>query len=134
MVETLLDAYRSTHYWACLNACAWADIRIDQPLPIPLQTLVKQRAWGFITAWNPKSKARPQAENLLAQRKLHQALKQTPGAIIHPAIGVGSQWHEPSLFVIGVEIVVLDTLARQHGQLGYVHGSSGTLAQLRLLD
>jgi hypothetical protein len=30
--------------------------------------------------------------------------------------------------------VVLDTLARQHRQLGYVHGSSGSPARLRLLD
>jgi hypothetical protein len=134
MNEALFDAFQATHFLVCVDACEWADIRIDQVLPASVQALVAERGWGFITAWNPMSEVRAEAENLAAQRELFGALKQLPGASIHPAIGVASQWHEPSVFVIGADVVVLDTLARQHRQLGYVHGSSGSPARLRLLD
>jgi hypothetical protein len=133
MVEALLHAFRATHYLVCLDEIEWADIRVDQTLPASLQALVGKSAWGFITAWNPLATERPEAENLAAQYELHAALRQLPNAIIRPAIGVGSDWHEPSLFVIGTDTAALDTLARRHRQLAYVHGESGTPALLRVL-
>lgn len=134
MDEALLAAFRGAHYLVCLDASEWADIHVDRPLPASLQRLVGTRAWGFITAWNPQSIARPDADNLAAQRELDSALRQLPNTIIRPAIGVGSDWHEPSLFVIGANAADLDTLARHHGQLAYVHGCADGFAVLHLLD
>ena len=133
MDEALLTAFRDTHYLVCLDACEWADIRLDQALPASLQALVAWRQWGFITAWNPQARERAEAENLAAQRELHAALTQIQGATVRPAIGLGGQWYEPSFFVIGVDGDGLDELARRHRQLGYVHGSDGGPARLRLL-
>lgn len=133
MDEALLDAFRATHYLVCLDQTEWADIRVDRTLPASLQALVGQRAWGFITAWNPFGEVRPESENLVAQCQLHSALKQLPHAIIFPAIGVGSDRHEPSLFVIGADSHALEILAMRHQQLAYVHGESGTPAMLRIL-
>jgi hypothetical protein len=135
MDEALLDAFRHTDYLVCLDEVEWASIRIEQPLPAALQVLVGTRAWGFITAWNPRTETTPAAaDQLTAQRELLAALRQSPAAVIHPAIGIGaSGWHEPSLFVIGPDTAVLDELARQHQQLAYVHGHGAGLARLRWL-
>ena len=134
MDKALLDAFRATDYLVCLDEVEWASIRIDQPLPAPLQQLVAQRAWGFITAWHPQAKMRASADNRTAQRELLAALRACPGAVIRPAIGIGaSGWHEPSLFVIGPQRATLDALARQHRQAAYVHGAGSAPARLRLL-
>jgi hypothetical protein len=134
MDEVLLQAYRQTDYLVCLDAAEWACIGVDQLLPASLQRRVGTRPWGFITAWNPQSTVRPPEHNLLAQRELVAALQAMPPCVIFPAIGLGATgWHEPSLFVIGVDQVVLDALGRQHRQIAYVHGNAGEPARLRLL-
>jgi len=134
MAEALLDAFRATDYLVCLDEVEWASIRVEQPLPAPLQRLVGQRAWGFITAWHPQAQVRATADNRAAQRELLAALRACPGALIRPAIGIGaSGWHEPSLWVIGPELATLDALARRHQQTAYVHGQGSEPARLRLL-
>ena len=97
--------------------------------------MVGSRPWAFITAWNPQARRRPPEENLAAQRELLTALQDQPGVTIHPAVGVGSTgWIEPSLFAIGVDVDVMDSLARKHAQLAYVHGQANGTAHLRLMD
>lgn len=134
MDEALLEAFRATHYLVCLDPSTWADIRVEQPVPKMLQALAGERGWGLITAWNPMAKARADAPNVAAQQSLHEALRQLPDVTILPAIGIGTQWHEPSLFVIGADLATLDSLARQYRQLGYLHGRCDRPAQLRLVD
>ena len=134
MDEALLDAFRTTDYLVCLDEAEWATIRIEQPLPEPLQKLVGQRAWGFITAWHPQAQVRAAADNRAAQRELLDALRACPDVVIRPAIAIGdSGWHEPSLFAIGPEPAMLDALARRHRQAAYVHGAGSEPARLRLL-
>ncbi len=90
--------------------------------------------WAFITAWNPQARRRAAADNIAAQQALLTALHDIPGLGVYPAIGVGSSgWIEPSLFVIGADIGVMDPLARLHRQLAYVHGRAGGAAHLREL-
>lgn len=135
MDEALLEAFRATAYHVCLDTVTWATIRVDVPLPAPLAALAGARPWAFVTAWNPQARRRPPAENLAAQRELLAALQEQPGVAVHPALGVGtSGWSEPSLFVVGADVPVLDELARAHGQLAYVHGAAGSAARLRVLD
>jgi len=134
MDEALIDAFRATDYLVCLDEVEWASIRIDQPLPAPLQALVGTRSWGFITACNPRSEACSPADNLTAQRDLLAALRAWPQAVIYPAIGVGaSGWSEPSLFVIGPDLATLDALGQRYQQNAYVHGHGVEIARLRLL-
>jgi hypothetical protein len=135
MDEALLEAFRSTAYHVCIDTLNWATIRVDLPLPSPLAEVVGAHSWGFITAWNPQARRRSPAENLAAQRELLIALQALPGAVVLPAIGVGSSgWSEPSLFAIGADVATLDRLARVHGQLAYVHGLATGAALLRPLD
>lgn len=135
MDEALLEAFRSTAYQICIDTVSWATIRVDLPLPSTLVEVVGTRSWAFITAWNPQARRRAPAENLAAQYQLLASLKDLPGTVVLPAIGVGSSgWSEPSLFAIGPDIVALDQLARVHGQLAYVHGEGAGAALLRPLD
>lgn len=135
MDEFLLEAFRATAYHVNLDTVRWATIRIDVPLPAALAAAVGPRPWAFITAWNPQARRRPGAENLAAQHELLAALMSHTEVTIHPAIGVGSSgWIEPSLFAIGVDVEVVDHLARQHAQLAHVHGTGSGLAHLRPLD
>jgi hypothetical protein len=132
MDEALLEAFRSTAYNVCIDTVSWATIRVDLPLPSALVDVVKGRPWAFITAWNPQARRRPPAENLTAQRELLSELQALPDCIVLPAIGVGSSgWSEPSLFAIGPDLVVLDALAKAHGQLAYVHGEATGATLLR---
>lgn len=135
MDEALLEAFRATAYHVCLDTVSWATIRVDLPLPAEALALVGTRPWAFITAWNPRARRRPAPENLAAQQHLLAALQARPGTIVRPALGVGpSGWSEPSLFVIGPDIGMLDELARSHGQLAYVYAEGTAAASLRLLD
>ena len=135
MDEALLQAYRGTDYVACLSATEWACIRVDQLLPDALQLKVNARSWGFITAWNPHSKARASAENLAAQQELLALLQALPDSTIFPAIGIGSHgWHEPSLFVIGSDQLTLDALGHRYQQHAYVYGRQNEPARLRILS
>ena len=135
MDESLLAAFRATRYLVCLDPVEWADIRIDQPLPVALHALVGAQAWGSITAWNPRGEPRDLADNLAAQGQLFAALREWPGAAIRPGIGIGtSGWHEPSLFVTGPDRATLDALARRHEQLAYLHGRADGTARLRVME
>ena len=135
MDELLLEAFRATTYLVVIDTLTWATVRIDLPPPVELLAVAGTRPWGIITAWNPQARRRAPAENLAAQRQLLAALQASPEAVVLPAIGVGpSGWSEPSLFVAGVAVPTLDTLAREHAQLAYVHGLAGNHAELRVLD
>jgi hypothetical protein len=134
MDEALLEAFRATNYLVCLDETEWASIRIDQPLPPLLQALVGTCSWGFITAWNPRAQPRAEADNTAALHEMLTVLRGWPGTLIRAGIGVGaSGWTEPSLFVTGPDHAMLDALARQYGQLAYLHGQADGCARLRLM-
>jgi hypothetical protein len=135
MDKSLIEAFGDTDYRVCLDPAEWASIRIGQPPPASLRTIIGRRPWGLITAWNPRSQPRADADNLAAQRELLSALSRSPEALIFPAIGVGtSGWSEPGLFAIGPDPATCDQLARHHRQLAYVHGHADGIAVLRLLE
>lgn len=135
MDKALVEAFESTDYLVCVGVAEWATIRIRQALPAPLQAIVDERDWGFITAWNPRSEPRDWAGNVTAQHELLAALRDCPETrAIHPGIGIGADgWHEPSLFVVGPGCATLDHLAGEHGQIAYVHGRGHEIARLRWL-
>ena len=135
MDELLREAFRATAYHVNLDTLRWATIRVDLLLPAELAAVVDTRPWAFITAWNPQARRRAAADNLTAQKQLLVALQEQPAVSIYPAIGMGSSgWIEPSLFVVGVDTAVMDSLARHHRQLAYVHGHADGAAHLRELD
>ncbi len=136
MDDATLQAFRTTRYMVCLDEIEWAGIRIDQPLPPALQAITGFLPWGFITAWNPHSLPRGDADNLAAQKRLLASLRESSSvAQILPALGVGrvDDWSEPSLFVVGIDTAGLDLLGHRFEQDAYVHGQGSGPARLRLL-
>jgi hypothetical protein len=132
VAEDFAAAYAATDYRVRLPRGGWATIRIGEPLPAALQELAGTQPWGFITAWNPHGLQRNRQVNRLAQRQLVLTLKASPSTVaILPAIGVGSEWREPSLFAIGPGTNLLDSLAMLHEQLAWVHGGDRGMARLR---
>lgn len=136
MDEHLLAAYRATDYRVRLRQGGWATIWIGQCLPATLASLVGERHWGFITAWNPRSEPRARASNRQAQRELLRALRDlSETTLIRAGAGVGQGWREASLFVAGPGPGAFDALARRFGQHAYVHGQGARgMAALRLMD
>ncbi|WP_430389380.1 DUF3293 domain-containing protein [Dyella sp. 20L07] len=136
MNEALLAAYRATDYRVRLTNGGWASIRIGKPLPDAIQSFVRQRHWGFITAWNPRSQQQPRRTNRHSQRELLQAIRaQAEVNAIYPGLGVGgdNRWKEPSFFVIGPNTEVFDRLGQRFDQNAYVYGQGESPAQLRVL-
>ena len=135
-MDELIAAYQATDYRVRLARGGYTSISVDNPLPADLQPLVGDRAWGFITAWNPKSQPLPRQQNRVAQRGLLSALRECPGTVsLLPAIGVGGEgaWREPSLLVVGPPLDQLDPLALRFGQNAYLHGRGAGPAMLRWL-
>ncbi len=135
MDEALLTAYRSSTYLVCVDAAQWSPIRIDESLPDALQTLVGENPWGFVTAWNPRSKPHTDDANTAAQQQLLATLQASAGVLaLYPGVGIGSTgWYEPGLFVVGLEPATLDARCTTHGQNAYVHGRGHAPAALRML-
>lgn len=136
MDEALLAAYRATEYRVRLARGGHAVIHIDRPLPPELRSLAQALPWGFITAWNPRSKSISRADNRLAQWALLAHLRALPETVaIRPGAGVAGdgRWQEPSFWVIGPTTASFDALAHRFDQWGYVHGVGASPAQLRLL-
>jgi hypothetical protein len=132
--DDLPARFQATDYRVRLPRGGWATIRIGEPLPPALRALAGPQPWGFVTAWNPRSQACSRPRNRDAQRRLLAALQASPSTVaIRPALGVGKDWREPSLFVTGLDTAALDALALRHGQLAYLHGESGDPARLRWL-
>ncbi|WP_266171589.1 DUF3293 domain-containing protein [Dyella subtropica] len=136
MDDTLLAAYRAAEYRVRLREGGWAVIRIDQPLPAALASLIGPRPWGFITAWNPFSQPRARELNRKTQRRLLTVLQGLPETrAIHAGLGVGADWREESLLVVGPDAATLDAVARTFEQNAYVYGHANDIAAaLRHMD
>lgn len=132
MDDRLLTAYRRTDYRVHLPSGGTTCLRVDEPLPAALHALVGSSPWGFVTAWHPGSRPAPREANRAAQRQLLAELLGEPTTQrILGAVGVGAEgWREPSLFVIGTDIGVLERLARAFGQLAFLGGDGQGAARL----
>jgi hypothetical protein len=133
MDSRLIDAYRSTDYRVRLAHGGFVSLHVDAPVPAALRSLIGPHSWAFITAWNPYSQKRPREQNHAAQQDLLAALRKLPSTVaIHPAMGVGEDWREPSFFTVGPDLAQTDALAQQFQQNAYVHGLAEGYARLRL--
>jgi hypothetical protein len=133
MDESLADIYRRAGYLVWTEPAAWVRLVPDQPLPGSLHAIVGAAPWALVTACNPQARPHQDADNLRGQAALFDALRRLSAtARILTAIGIGAEgWHEPSLFVIGLDSATLDPLMRRFGQIAYLHGTGAGPVQLR---
>jgi hypothetical protein len=117
--RALLDAYLTTRYVAYDGAIA-VECRAGAPAPAIDALLERHGAAGgvFITAWNPRSEARPAAANAAAHRRLtaeiaRRGLRWLP----HRGFGADPAWEpEEGLFVLDLAIGPALELAAEFGQ------------------
>jgi len=135
MDEQLLAIYYASTYRVRLSQGGTASLRIGQPLPASLLDLVGAAPWNFVTAWNPRSLARPRASNRQAQRQLMSELRQRDDVlVIRAGVGEGQTgWREASLFVVGPDRATMDGLAEAYAQNAYLHGIGQDDMRLRAL-
>lgn len=138
---SLRAAYARTHYRVRLARGGCATIRIGHVLPAALHDLLPHAdtPWAFVTAWNPLSQNCPAALNHAHQRELLATLRQSaPSALIRAGTGVGvdagTNWREPSLFVVDIDIDRLKSLMRPFKQHAIVCGHGTSPARLDWLQ
>jgi hypothetical protein len=133
MDEELLKAYCRSAYRVRLGSGGAATIRIGEPLPVALRPLAGNRDWGFLTAWNPRSRPQPPAANREAQRRLLADLRADRAIDVHPALGKGTDgWREPSFWIVGIGPDALERLGDRYGQNAWLFGHGAGPAELRL--
>ena len=93
---------------------------------------LRQQDLVFITAWDPRSTPRGDAENRAALAALRAALE--PHARVHDGFGAdaGCTWHEPSLLAIGLPMGLADREAKRHDQNAIVVARAGDPTRLRV--
>jgi hypothetical protein len=130
-----IKAYLATDYSIC--GTSHLTLRIgqqNQDLAALYQKYAVSTA-AVLTAWNPYSQPRSDAENETAQRELISAidslsLRHEPG---HGADPTGKWPPEPSRLVLGVDLETAATLGRRFRQNGIVWVSANAVPTLVLL-
>lgn len=130
-----IEAYLATDYRI------WGDwpllLRVGQHSAELAALFEAQRvaSAAVVTAWNPYSELRPDAENQSAQARLvsdieQLSLRHQPG---HGADPTGSWPPEPSRFVLGIDLTSAGLLGRKYGQNGIVWAGADAVPNLVLL-
>jgi hypothetical protein len=111
----------------------WHDVRVGLPAPGLEMAHPDATSFGFISAWNPWSIERAEADNRAADHALHDALLAS-GKPFRAAFASAPNrsWREPSWIVMSMGATEFDALARQFGQLGTLWWQPGTAVRLRL--
>ena len=132
------------HIAALVEAYLAADYRWEldgrwHPLPVgkratDLETAFPQAtSFGLLSAWNPHSVERPEAENRSADEALAAALDAS--GLPHRAAFSSARnrtWREPSWIVLDMPVAAFDALALRFRQLATVHGERGRAVRLRV--
>ena len=110
-------------------------IRVGQRAPLLDQLLGRtgDRAWCFLTAWNPRSEPLSAGENAERNAELRRALDAEGYRVLADARGLPAapSWQpEASFLVLGIERDAAIRLARRFGQNAVVWGRLGAPAEL----
>lgn len=131
-IASLVQAYLAADY-------RWEFDGTWQPMPLGARADALEnafpgaRSFGLLSAWNPHSLDRPDAENRADDDALHAALLAS-GLEHRPAFSSARNrtWREPSWIVMDMPVAQFDALARRFRQLATVHGERGQPLRLRV--
>jgi putative PIN family toxin of toxin-antitoxin system len=94
-----------------------------------------ERTAAFVTAANPGSKPRPQAENQAANRKLLESQRLLARTCLEGEGRAPDQsWAERSFLVLGIPLPEAEALGRSYGQNAIVFCEKGRPPELVLID
>lgn len=130
----LIEVYKATAYRVRLNDDHWHTLMIGTPATTLESRLPQIERFGWITAWNPRSIARPKPENQRADHDLQQAVD----ALEVPrwyseATPDDRRWLEPGWLLGNVSTGSLERLAIRFGQLGVLHWRREMPVTLRIM-
>lgn len=131
-VAALVQAYLDADYRWELDG-EWHALSIGARASELESTFPNARAFGLLSAWNPHSVERPEAENRAEDERLNAALHAT-GLTYRAAFSSARNrsWREPSWIVLDMPVAAFDALALRHRQLATVHAVRGAPARLRV--
>lgn len=111
----------------------WHDLRIGLPAPALELLHPDFETFGLLSAWNPHSVERSEADNRREDEVLHSQLRDNdlPFAPAF-ASAINRGWREPSWVVAGMRVAAFDALSRQFGQLGTLWWTRGQAVRLRV--
>lgn len=131
-IAALVHAYLAAEYrWECDGE--WLDLRIGALAPAVRARYPAARTAGLLSAWNPHSVARPDAENRAEDERL-QADLVASGHVYRPAFSSSANrtWREPSWLVIDMAVGTFDALSRRFGQLGTLYWRTDAPVRMRI--
>jgi len=131
--DALAEAFTATEY-VVETSGAEIRIRIGQTTPA-LDSLLQDRPWAVITAYNPDGVRRPAVENTAAQSALEQCLHLLRPARLLKVCNrdpAGNWPEEPAWLFTPDHIRQADRLARRFDQRAVVAGHPGGPATLRM--
>jgi hypothetical protein len=131
-IAPLVQAYLDADYRWELDGL-WHPISIGAQAPALEAAFPEAREFGLLSAWNPYSIERPEAENRAQDEALHAAL--LASGLPHRAAFSSARnrtWREPSWIVMDMPLAGFDALAVRFGQLGTVHARRGEPLRLRI--
>ena len=126
--EHLLEAYRRTRVEIHGAGRAWIVPAVAEGRPAPGWPQTGPDVW-VLTAWNPRSRPLPHAENRARQDAL-RAMLRSAGLPALDAVGraLDQDWAEDSLAIIGVTFATAHTLARRFDQQAVFRVRAGWLS------
>lgn len=133
----LLAIYKKSDYRVQDASCTPFVMHIDEPCE-PLQALMRNsgaHSACFISAYNPRSEPRTEAENLRAQESLRQ---EVAGLGLRMLDGVGEDpggecAGEPCLLVLAITRKDTESLGRRYGQNAVLWMEADGVPKLMLL-
>lgn len=131
-IAALVQAYLDADYrWEM--AGQWHPLPIGHVARELEATFPQARSFGLLSAWNPYSVERPEAENRAEDERLSAALAAS-GRIHRAAFSSARNrtWREPSWIVLDMPVAEFDALALRFRQLATVHGARGEPVRLRV--
>lgn len=131
-IAALVHAYLAAEYrWECDGD--WLDLHIGAPAPAVSARYPAARTAGLLSAWNPHSVVRPDAENRAEDERL-QADLVASGCAFRPAFSSSANrsWREPSWLVIDMAVGAFDALSRRFGQLGTLYWRTDAPIRMRI--
>lgn len=131
-IAELADAYLSAEYRWQLDG-GWHWLRVGSPAPHVDATFPETTRFGLLSAWDPHSVPRSEAENRRADEALRHHLASSPYAF-RPAFSSAPDrtWREPGWLVAGIPVEPLDDLSHRFGQLGTLFWRRGQPVRLRM--
>lgn len=131
-IADLVRAYLAAEYrWE--RDGEWLGLHVGAPAPAVSARYPAARTAGLLSAWNPHSVARSDAENRAEDERL-QADLVASGCAFRPAFSSSSNrtWREPGWLVIDMAMGAFDALSRRFGQLGTLYWPTDAPVRMRV--